>query len=64
MYYDYKNRLVRVELQSDGKLVSTYEYDTFNRRKKKTEYNINVPGEVAEETRFFYDNWNVLEEWN
>ncbi len=60
--YDYRNRLVEVRRKSDSALRATYEYDTDNRRVRRTTF-ILPTATIDEERRYLYDNWNVIEEW-
>ncbi len=54
--YDYNNRMVSFE-DEDG-MVSTYSYDALGRRISRI---VDSTGS-ADETRYFYDNWQVVEE--
>ncbi len=60
--YDYRNRLVEVKRQLDEALIARYEYDVFNRRVKKTIFDLGNPGTVQEEVRYFYAEQQVIEE--
>lgn len=62
-HFDYRDRLVQVNRKSDDVLVATYEYDSLNRRVKKTIFDLNDPGVILKETRYFYDDgFRVIEE--
>lgn len=62
--YDYRNRLVAVTRKSDGAPIAQYQYDAANRRRVKVTFRPDVPGQVASQTFFYYDGWQLIEEQN
>ncbi len=62
--YDALNRLIAVARQSDGVTVTEFAYDTLNRRRLKTLFRANAPTQIASQTLFFYDRWQICEEQN
>jgi RHS repeat-associated protein len=62
--YDYRNRLIAVRRKADQALVAEYLYDTDNRRREKRLFDPAAPGTLIQQTRFFYDGWQVCEEQN
>ena len=62
--YDYKNRLVEVRNQDSNAPIAKYLYFCDNRRAKKIVFSELTPGQVENETTFYYDGWQVCEERN
>jgi len=61
--FDYRNRLVEVRRTFDQAVLARYEYDSFNRRVVKKVFDLGSPGTLIRERHYFYDEWNVIEEW-
>ncbi|MDJ0656852.1 MAG: RHS repeat-associated core domain-containing protein [Xanthomonadales bacterium] len=61
--YDYRNRLVEVRRSSDQALRARYEYDADGRRVQRTLFMLGTVNPPEEEVRYFYDGWEVIEEW-
>lgn len=62
--YDALNRLIAVARKSDGATVAEFAYDALNRRRLKTLFRANAPAQIAAQTLFFYDRWQICEEQN
>jgi RHS repeat-associated protein len=56
--WDEENRLTGVTRRADNQVVGDYQYDPLSRRVVKHAN----PAGIITETRFFYDDWRVLEE--
>jgi len=57
--WDSLNRLRQVSRKADGETISSYAYDTQNRRIRKAVTN---SGALDDLTDYYYDGWQVLEE--
>ncbi|MBE9549283.1 MAG: RHS repeat-associated core domain-containing protein [Proteobacteria bacterium] len=61
--YDYRNRLVQVKIKTGSVLKAAYEYDSYNRRVKKSLDEPGNPGVLTREFNYLYDEWQVIEDW-